>query len=1422
MKPTRRNILLILSILGSIPTQAQSSYIVEGVDVDTITASTRFYDTGKGYYWTSFQDELNSSYNNNGAGNYNFLGDWASYPDYTPETSFSITQMEPLRHDANTCWYQAAANLITYWQTYYGVFYTGSNPLPTGYTYDKSLLTGFGGTQSLDVAKLFYDNWSDAGGNIQSAASWYFSGNTNTSSNHATLTGNADTSFFKNYFNNAAPIKTYHFGENGTGDLASNMLSRENAATAFNEAFGAGADATTTPGTLGYLGITSKLGGHALTCYGYTTNEYNEIESLLLANSDDQEYGLFELYVELEDSQLRLYRDKDRTTPWEYANTTDWTIRELSVIDTPEALQELYDQYADIRSRQVWNGELSGSTWASTYDRQQSAEDLPGADTGWDIYATYEEHSGHFHTWYNEARGVEFKDYPGADQDINVSGEIKADTILLSANTYDYTFQGAASDSITADYLDKTGTRHVTFTGLALNIADTATIAGGTMQITGGSSLTTQSVIVNSRSDLLLDSNATLQAVTTTVNTKGTLIIGEGGVSMSTSLSLADGACMSFILSDTNITSAALTLTGSLTLGGNVNFLFNESALTDGTQYALIYFTNGWSTALEDMPGITLDSGALTFNNNTLFYTYAKPTELSWSTTAGNWSSTSWNGENKSPDGANLTFHTGASVTINGTVVPGSITITSSGTRFIAGEGASINGTKAVSLSANASLTSELALAGRRINLGEGATLRYVVKGSNTISEIDMAATSTLSLEGDSGSTHAIESADSMAGHIEIKSGNTLSFHLAEDKTISGTISTASDATLAFRNSSAGRDITYTLTQGTSQISGNIIIGHQEDICSSVLEIGSDTSACYQLAENGTLRLAGGSAEAPLSFTGKTTGSGTVQVGEDAHVSFAHTGLDTSTHLHIMGTATMGGAQGETVQGRICDHIHVDGGALLIRTDLSLYLTPTKPTALTLDRLTLSNGGEVTINYDTISYLQSFDETASIGTLHAGPQGGRLGAGFFLNGHYEQADIYPVHRISRMTGSGDITFFKTNKINSSQEAHTSTTIISDITAFTGNIIIESLRDIASTDQYLYLNAAEFTQSGDMKGTISVNGQSDDNSDMFYITQAGSRFYAHNDPGHRALLGLNADMSISGLNGNADAYLYAGHLNKTSVKAALIYTDEVYYKNADTVYYNTKADRAQEAENIAQAVTRSEQTLTIHNNDNHDFKGTVLSGISLVKQGAGTQSFSGDTSRFDGDVTIESGTLTFAAPELNIRNLEMTAGATLQTGGVVMVQGDVTVNAASLSAIYKASTLEVTDITFAGSTSIDSDLDLSHATSLSLGAAIDLGGHALTMNTAAIPLALDLDALGLTPNTLFNLTLFTEVSQITNLVGTEWKAANYFTSDYISDESQILFQNQAVILTKLVNVPEPTTPVLTLTGLAALLLRRRRK
>lgn len=500
----------LLGMLVATTASAATSYLAEGVNATNITASTRFYDNMKGSkaWATTNSHVLDSTLdlyqkdpsllgdltNRTTLQNFN-PGDYDIYnpTDYTRYNAYLTNSMQNLRDDGLSCWYQVAANVTEYWQSYYGVFADNAENLAYGYNYDRQYLTVLEGAQSLRVGLVMYDNFQNVASyeNATPSFEWYLKG---TSHNYLRASGTTPQGgtasaggFFKEYF---------------TGNSASVTVTKTDNAgivSALESAFSLtknadGSYTRNTEGQIAYLGIT----GHALTCYGFELDENGILKTLQIADSDDylgnkdtiggtDGYALVTLYVRQgADGKMYLYKD----AAFQKAYSSNCYIDSVGYINTPESLKAMYAQYTSAESALIWNGQL-GDTWSSDFTTA-TTEALPTSATGWEVYvdAGGSEHADYYATYYDEGRKVEFGD-GGAVPTVNVQGEVKAGGLVLSADSNQYTFTQATdggSLALSGD-IEKIGTATATVHDLAVS-AGNLKLQRGELSLTGASTLT--------------------------------------------------------------------------------------------------------------------------------------------------------------------------------------------------------------------------------------------------------------------------------------------------------------------------------------------------------------------------------------------------------------------------------------------------------------------------------------------------------------------------------------------------------------------------------------------------------------------------------------------------------------------------------------------------------------------------------------------------------------------------------------------------------------------------------------------------------------------------------------------------------------------------------------------------------------------
>lgn len=389
-----RESMMILSLCSGMAQGAvgdavngQAGYVAEGVGgyyyegefSFSATSSTRFYDSTKGWVSTG-----------------NYAGDSAM------------------------CWAHTSANMIQYWQTYYGVFYKGSSPLPYGTDYTRTISGPFSGTtvadpMRLNVYQAFYDGWRNSGGTIENGTNWYFTWE--------------DAGYFKEYFGgydystNTQPKTATITSVNDTAGLAAALLpamgiSKQADGSYVQSEAGLIAHINIAYDTTNQAGIATTA-NHTLTCYGFTLHDDGSIKSILYADSDDSTFtqsisdnnktpALTQVYVQEVDGKLKMYTDAECTRQWKLNTENDYYIGAVTQINTPEVLKKMLAEYSDSANETLyWNGE--SDTWKS---RNATTNTLPDAATGWDVLIDGEsidrQHHGYYHSYAANNQDVRF------------------------------------------------------------------------------------------------------------------------------------------------------------------------------------------------------------------------------------------------------------------------------------------------------------------------------------------------------------------------------------------------------------------------------------------------------------------------------------------------------------------------------------------------------------------------------------------------------------------------------------------------------------------------------------------------------------------------------------------------------------------------------------------------------------------------------------------------------------------------------------------------------------------------------------------------------------------------------------------------------------------------------------------------------
>lgn len=501
----------LLACLALFPVSYASDYVATGVNPDKITDSNRFYDNGLGVYWTAAGEQpftgVQALYAQTGSTE--FLG---LLNNYIPEGELSSESFSGLGNDGKTSWLSTTANVIQYWQSYYGVFSQKASSMPYGYTYAPENQSALGGTQSLNLGMYFYDNWTNSGGDFAMAARWYLT-------NDHTYTDKGDMGLAELKIPGTAAGYFTPYFESGAASVMVMKAPTQDAldaaiVTAFGMSAVEGQENTytqTTPGQIAFVGVSSGAASTALTCYGFKTDAAGNVTSLMLAASEDAAYQMTELYVKESAGQMRLYTDAACTQLWERGGEANWYVDAVSCINTPEVLVNMYTEYAG--SNLTWTG--NSSIW-----KQESADKslyvLPDSASGWTAHAgTNTEFDGEYAAYYTKGRDVLFTS-TGAGT-VELVGDIEPSSVTVNNDLgADYTFTGEGK---------LTGITQLTKQGEgSLTIATANNYSGGT-RLEGG---------------VLVAGNAAAFGSAEVVMLNGTLDLG--GFTLNNTLSASDGA----------------------------------------------------------------------------------------------------------------------------------------------------------------------------------------------------------------------------------------------------------------------------------------------------------------------------------------------------------------------------------------------------------------------------------------------------------------------------------------------------------------------------------------------------------------------------------------------------------------------------------------------------------------------------------------------------------------------------------------------------------------------------------------------------------------------------------------------------------------------------------------------------------------
>ena len=1454
MKLTSLAVLSLLAALSFAPSSLASSnvYVATGVNYENPWESEFYFDSTKGSTLVNAGTSVNAfieawkanaAAHNGDVTNLTFLGEWAGRIN-TSSTWFSnptngngakltaenidayaVNQLvniigtsgdtgtrsdKGMSLDGNMCWAHTAANMLQYWQCYYGVFATNAGNMRHGYAVqDAQTARTMLGVQSLNITKWYYDTFANIAGSLELALPTYLdvckSGNWEAksqdvfgdffSTNSVTLTRSP-----RNVLELTQSIKELlgvQVDENGK--VIQNVYGQL-----------IGLDISSPESTTG--------SGHSLTLYGFGLNDSGLINRLIYANSNvGDPNGLKTAYVKETDGFIKLYEDKECTVNLEGKSESSWLVAKLTAINTPDLLKDMGRQYAE--GDLVWMG---GSTWKAGQGTGSMATAMPTDATGWQVSVN----GTYYNSYFDASRNVRFND-DGHEENstVSISGTATAHNMTIDAVKKNYSFSHAnngATDSILlTGNLIKSGAAKASF-GLNISAAGLS-VKGGTLAVGSGCVLTISGTSNIERGATLSMEGAGSASLGNATFAAGSVlsVSGTGNTINASSLTFADGARLSFDLSNPDAKSnTMLTINGAPNFGGKVYFDFVYGDET--AKYKLIYF--GSSVNSDCLKNFVSYNGDLSLDGNYLTLTYKQEQTATWNggTSSRIWSSSSSSQWSSTPEGATVTFdaaHDGT-VTVSGTVNPAAIYVTGGSYVFVSDATTTgvISGSRDLTISGGASLEAQMSLGEHAVVVKDSSSFTYNVDstGSIDVSELRLeGANSSATFKGKA--TYDVHHA-SLSGKLSVQDTANLVLHSDADvASVTLKEQMGTDTQLSFRNSSNSGMVSYSLA--TDPSAGTINVGSADDTFGTRLNVSS-AETTYTVARNSVLAIAGS------EQTFKATGDGEVLVDQNATLKIAADSLSEVNVLVSSGkqatlvdyTESSSSSYQKTnpsfnkvfrIDGEVVhDHKFSSGDSKISFSDLYL------------------NGGTYKLN----SLGKSGTVTTDITRLNISGD-----SKIFQNNSPDTGTVsyYPVMEmvISSLEGSGNLSITREKITTKDEYGVISATNIKNLNDFMGGISFKAgLEKCFETCE----NALRLG-GGRMSGALTVS------------LPEGSKMFTSTIWNTTAYVVIGGDVSIGGLDSEVLAESDSPNYNKIRLSGG---------------EYSIGGFSRKEISVISPSDMSYNLTLDVMNVDEvHTFKGHVGNALDISKLGQGKQQFVGDLTEFNGNLEVKGGTLVMTsstadgvkpdvsanASTLNVKKLGITGGAKLQAvlkntsdSGAdsalkIMVSGAFEARAyvSDLVGAAEAATLALDDAVGTNATenpvaTINAALDLSNAMSLTFETGVDLGGQALTLWSGSTKDLTLSQSMGVSQEDgTYSVTLFTGVSSLDGAAnGKTVKAQDLFSNTANLTENSTLVYNsteKTIVLTSVTfDAPEPTTATLALLGLMGLCARRRRQ
>ncbi len=506
-------------------------------------------------------------------------------------------------------------------------------------------------------------------------------------------------------------------------------------------------------------------------------------------------------------------------------------------------------------------------------------------------------------------KSIEFRDsvYVASGSTVELNADYTDAEGVIHKQAGDIIFTGKYTEQhlnelLTADGLNRTATEAEILNSRTTEVQAMTNLYGGRLRVEDGAIYKGYGITAmeNSAATVLVKDATLEHAGHDLVFHDGTILELKGKNSMSGNLSLQTDSTLSIHVDSSHQNNAALTLSGTLTLGDTVTLCLTvDDVLTSGQAYKLLTGISqpySWDSSTVQVTsgttGWSVDFNDLSWVDNTLWLNYNNQPALTiatWTNEAGNrlWDDASVNWEQNDydyayKDGVQVIFGDKAAgtVTLVGALSPASVLVNSSKDYIWnadATEGGSLTGSMKLTKDGSGKLTintSNSYTGGTEIKggilvanhvkaLGEGAvalnggTLEIGVSGiTNTVKNI---GNSTLSTS--AGVTHALTGIISNSGTLSI-SGSIDASALALDVTEAGRVSlSGADVSLSESGFTRAAGYSVLIVEGGKTVNKGVSILHDDYRMRSELVLGED----------GVARAGGGVDYSRFFLTGEDT-----------------------------------------------------------------------------------------------------------------------------------------------------------------------------------------------------------------------------------------------------------------------------------------------------------------------------------------------------------------------------------------------------------------------------------------------------------------------------------------------------------------------------------------------------------------------